>query len=76
MFKSRINPKESSRIINYLKKLDGAINYDGDYSEQVYFELKNGQRLRFGQNDEGDGLFVDQYAGLAIIGANGIPKKI
>lgn len=66
-YKSNISPGQSASLVLALKKLSGAINYDGDYSCQVYFELKNGKRLRFGYNDEDGKLFVDQYEGLGII---------
>lgn len=62
-------------LINQLKKMDGAVDYDGDYSTQVYFELKNGKRLRFGVNDDGD-FFVDQYEGLGILDRTGAIKHI
>lgn len=54
-------------FIRDLKKLDGAIPYDGDASVQVVFILANGKTLRFGITDEdiSDGnLWFDQYPGL------------
>ena len=59
-----------TQIINKLKTLKGAIDYDGDYSTQVVFLLANGETLRFVVNDEGK-LLIDQYRGLAIQTANG-----
>lgn len=59
-------------LINILKTLDGAISYDGECSTQVAFRLKNGRTVRFGVTDEdvtpieSQGLWVDQYAGLAV----------
>ena len=62
-------------FIDKLKKLDGAIPYDGDCSSQVIFRLANGKTLRIGITDddvaETKGIWCDQYTGLAIIGANG-----
>ena len=77
MDKLLINTPDNDKLelINHCKKLSGAVDYDGDYSTQVYFELKNGKRLRIGMNDEGD-FFIDQYEGLGIIGADGKTKKI
>lgn len=54
-------------FIDLLKKLDGAVSYDGDASFQVVFKLKNGKTLRFGITDDDIGsgfLWVDQYEGL------------
>jgi len=55
-------------FIAELKKLDGAIPYDGDASVQVVFKLSNGKTLRIGVTD-GDlcddaGIWCDQYQGL------------
>lgn len=51
-----------------LKKLDGAISYDGDASVQVVFKLANGKTLRIGVTDDDvadrPGLWCDQYEGL------------
>ena len=68
--------EQGFEIVSKLKKMNGAIDYDGDCSVQVYFELKNGKRLRFGYNDEDGKLNIDQYEGLAIIGKDGQPKRI
>lgn len=60
-----------------LKKLDGAIEYDGNASVQVVFKLTNGKTLRIGITDEDVaidhsstlGLWCDQYEGLPIKGS-------
>lgn len=57
-------------LIQKLKTLKGAINYDGDHSTQVVFILTNGETLRFAVNSEGGKggtMMVDQYRGLAIV---------
>lgn len=63
-----MNPDEN--FIAELKKLDGAIKYDGDASVQVMFKLANGKTLRIGITDddvaERKGIWCDQYQGLAI----------
>lgn len=60
-----------------LKKLDGAVDYDGDCSTQVVFRLANGKTLRIGNTDDdcsdNPGIWCDQYEGLAIIGRDGAP---
>lgn len=48
-------------FVNELKKLTGAISYDGDYSCQVMFKLANGDNLRIGCTDEVPGIWCDQY---------------
>ena len=64
-------------FIAELKKLDGAIDYDGDCSCQVIFRLANGKTLRIGITDDDVaarlGLTCDQYEGLAIIGRDNKP---
>ena len=78
-YQTNIDPKESYDLIEILKTFDGAIDYDGSASSQVYFELKNGKRLRFMVCDSdvgNDKLRVDQYEGLAIIGQDGKPKNL
>lgn len=55
-------------FISRLKKLPGAISYDGDASVQVAFKLSNGKVLRIGVTDEdiaeSPGLWADNYPGL------------
>ena len=73
-YQSTISPGQSLTLIQKLKEFDGAIDYDGDCSCQVYFKLKNGKRLRFAVCDGDVGnpcLAIDQYPGLAIVGASG-----
>ena len=48
---NNISDKNALTIIDELKKLVGAVDYDGNYSTQVFFKLENGHRLRFGLND-------------------------
>lgn len=61
-------------FISELKKLDGAIPYDGDASVQVVFKLANGKNLRIGITDsdvaDKPGLWCDQYEGLPIKGGD------
>lgn len=56
---------EAVNFVESLKKLEGAISYDGNASTQVLFYLANGRVLRIGVTDEdvGDraGLWADQY---------------
>ncbi len=61
----------SYELIQKLKKLDGAIPYDGECSSQVVFKLANGKTLRIGITDadtfeegEDPGIWCDQYEGL------------
>ena len=65
------------RFIDKLKKLDGAIEYDGSCSSQVIFRLANGRTLRISRTDDDvavtPGLHCDQYEGLALIGGDGKP---
>ena len=62
---------DSEDFIEELKKLDGAIDYDGDCSTQVIFKLTNGKTLRIGMTDDDVakriGFWCDQYEGLTII---------
>jgi hypothetical protein len=56
-------------LITRLKKLEGAIPYDGNYSVQVAFKLANGKILRIGESDHEDGeedigIWCDQFEGL------------
>jgi len=59
------NTGDACDFIDKLKKLDGAINLDGECSAQVLFELKNGKTLRIGITDDDVatelGLWADQY---------------
>lgn len=62
-----IRGPKAYKLIDALKKLDGAFSYDGDASNQVVFKLKNGKILRIGctDSDVGSGnLWIDQYNGL------------
>jgi hypothetical protein len=53
------------RLINELKKLPSAVQYDGEISQQVVFKLANGKYLRIGQTEEMDDLWCDEgYEGL------------
>lgn len=64
------------QFVAYLKKLPGAIPYDGDASVQVVFKLANGMNLRIGVSDSDCtdqlGLWADNYAGLGIVGGDAI----
>lgn len=59
-------------IICHLKRMDGAMEYDGSCSSQVIFKLTNGKTLRFcvcdddvaGDSIEHQGLQIDQFGGL------------
>lgn len=78
-YQSNISDPEAGNLIAALKKFDGAINYDGDASSQVMFQLANGKTLRIGITDDDVGtgkLWVDQYQGLAIIGQDGETKYV
>ncbi len=62
--------EDACKFIGKLQRLDGAINFDGDCSCQVMFELKNGKTLRIGVTDDDVtnelGIWVDQYGELAL----------
>lgn len=66
------NSDDVVAFVEYLKTLDGAVEYDGCASIQVMFQLKNGKNLRIGITDDDlcdrnhKGLWVDQYGGLKI----------
>lgn len=65
--KTNIKTKDALNLINTLKKISGAIPYDGVASSQVVFKLGNGKTLRLGVTDEDTGtglLWIDQYEGL------------
>ena len=68
---------DANDFIDKLKKLDGAIGYDGSCSSQVVFRLANGKTLRIGITDDDctdtPGIWCDQYEGLGIIGRDGVP---
>lgn len=72
-----VNSSIGLSIIDELKKMDGAIDYDGDCSCQVVFKLANGKTLRFYVTDddvaEVKGLRIDQYEGLPIRRPDGTP---
>lgn len=73
-YDSNIGDPEAGKLIQALKKFNGAMDYDGDASCQVMFGLANGETLRIGITDDDVGtgkLWVDQYQGLAIIGKDG-----
>lgn len=59
---------DNSDLISRLKRLAGAISYDGECSSQVVFKLANGKTLRIGITDtdvaETPGIWCDQYEGL------------
>ncbi len=63
--------KQAYELIKLLKKVAGAINYDGDASTQVMFKMRDGKNLRIGITDEdvapGQGLWFDDYEGLKIL---------
>jgi hypothetical protein len=63
-------------FVEHLKRLHGALSYDGDASVQVVFYLTNGGVLRIGVTDEDvaaqPGLWADQYAGLPITPNGGL----
>jgi len=63
------------RFVDELKKLPGAVQYDGDASVQVAFLLANGKVLRIGITDEDvaarPGLWCDNFPGLAIGNSQG-----
>ncbi len=65
---TNINSTDGIDLIQELKKVDGAIPYDGNASCQVVFLLKNGKTLRFCVTDDDvamhKGLVIDQYEGL------------
>ena len=67
-----MNSDDVVAFIEYLKTLKGGLQYDGDASCQVIFQLKNGKNLRIGITDDdlcdkdSIGLWVDQYEGLKI----------
>lgn len=65
-----IGANVAAEFISFLKGMDGAIPYDGDYSVQVAFKLSNGRTLRFVVGDDDPCLKVDQYPGLAIVGGD------
>lgn len=50
--RTNISSSNGIDLIQQLKKLDGAISYDGDASVQVIFQLKSGKTLRFGVTDD------------------------
>jgi hypothetical protein len=55
-------------LIRLLKKVPGAVSYDGDCSVQVVLPLEGGGHIRVGITDddvaEVQGLWFDQYGGL------------
>ncbi len=55
----------SCKVVNDLKRLDGAIDYDGTESAQVVFRLANGRTLRVCYGELG--LTCDQFEGLQIV---------
>jgi hypothetical protein len=64
--------EQAQELIALLKKVPGAISYDGDASSQVVLPLKNGNHVRIGITDNdvapGQGLWFDQYEGLKVEG--------
>ena len=66
-----------TKFIEQLKKIEGAIDYDGNYSTQVMFKLANGKNLRIGIGDEENSeIFCDQFEGLGIITRDGKIKHV
>jgi hypothetical protein len=63
-----MSDEKALELIMLLKKVPGAVSYDGDASVQVAFHLNNGEILRIGITDndvsEGRGLWFDDYKGL------------
>lgn len=60
-------------LISHLKKIKGAINYDGECSVQVVIPLVDGTHIRVGITDcditeNGDQLWFDFYEGLRLSG--------
>jgi hypothetical protein len=54
------------KLIQELKKIPGAISYDGEVSIQVLLPTMNGKHLRVGVSDDVPGVWHDYYAGLPI----------
>lgn len=68
------NLEQDLDFIRRLKRMPGAVSYDGDASVQVAFLLANGKTLRIGLTDEDVGtgeLWADNYAGLHLKGTQG-----
>lgn len=55
---------DNHNLIYRLKRMVGAIPYDGELSTQVVFKLANGKTLRIGVTDGDDTIWCDQYEGL------------
>lgn len=70
--------EQEYELIRFLKKVKGAINYDGEASVQVYIPLEDGSNLRIGRTDDDvadqQGLWFDFYGGLNIEGAKKMNK--
>lgn len=66
----KIENNDPIKLISELKKIKGAISYDGDASSQVLLPVKDGRHLRIGVTDDDVGsgkLWFDYYEGLQLI---------